>query len=70
MHGTLTTTGPTNLTAAVFCRDLPALYDFVTSLNDIPAAEVTVVGSAVKRAGRRAHHPAARRGRPDTSGES
>ncbi|MFI9810655.1 Lrp/AsnC family transcriptional regulator [Saccharothrix variisporea] len=53
VHGTLATTGPTNLSVAVFCRDLPALYDFVTSLNDIPAAEVTVVGSAVKRAGRR-----------------
>ncbi|GAA0239511.1 Lrp/AsnC family transcriptional regulator [Saccharothrix mutabilis subsp. mutabilis] len=54
VHGTLATTGPTNLTTAVFCRDLPALYGFVTSLNDIPSAEVTVVGSAVKRAGRRA----------------
>ncbi|MBW4719710.1 Lrp/AsnC family transcriptional regulator [Saccharothrix obliqua] len=53
VHGTLATTGPTNLTAAVFCRDLPALYEFVTGLHDIPSAEVTVVGSAVKRAGLR-----------------
>ncbi|MEU5690879.1 Lrp/AsnC family transcriptional regulator [Actinosynnema sp. NPDC020468] len=53
VHGVLATTGPTNLMAAVFCRDLPDLYDFVTSLHDVPAAEVTVVGGAVKRAGRR-----------------
>jgi len=51
VHGALATTGRTNLTAAVFCRDLPALYEFVTGLHDVPAAEVTVVGSAVKRAG-------------------
>ncbi|WP_245930976.1 Lrp/AsnC family transcriptional regulator [Actinokineospora auranticolor] len=55
VHGVLATTGPTNLMAAVFCRDLPALYDFVTRLDGVPAAEVTVVGGAVKRAGHR--HP-------------
>ncbi|MEJ2852799.1 MULTISPECIES: Lrp/AsnC family transcriptional regulator [unclassified Saccharothrix] len=53
VHGALATTGPTNLAVAVFCRDLPALYGFVTELHDVPSAEVTVVGSAVKRAGRR-----------------
>ncbi|MEC3981456.1 Lrp/AsnC family transcriptional regulator [Amycolatopsis sp. H20-H5] len=54
VHGCLATTGTTNLMAAVFCRDLPALYTFVTGLGafGIPSAEVTVVGRAVKRAGR------------------
>ncbi|GLZ40834.1 Lrp/AsnC family transcriptional regulator [Actinokineospora sp. NBRC 105648] len=56
VHGVLATTGATNLMAAVFCRDLPDLYRFVTGLTDVPAAEVTVVGSAVKRAGKR-HSP-------------
>ncbi|WP_203217728.1 hypothetical protein [Nocardia arthritidis] len=54
MHGTLATTGVTNLSVAVFCRDNAELYWFVTGLGayDIPAAEVTVVATAVKRAGR------------------
>ncbi|EOD63483.1 Lrp/AsnC family transcriptional regulator [Amycolatopsis vancoresmycina] len=51
VHGTLATTGVTNLMAAVWCRDLGGLYRFVTSL-DVPSAEVTVVAKAVKRAGR------------------
>jgi DNA-binding Lrp family transcriptional regulator len=51
VHGTLATTGVTNLMAAVWCRDLGGLYAFVTSL-DVPSAEVTVVARAVKRAGR------------------
>ncbi|GAA4551451.1 Lrp/AsnC family transcriptional regulator [Amycolatopsis samaneae] len=56
VHGTLATTGTSNLMAAVFCRNLPALYAFVTGLGafDVPSAEVTVVAQAVKRAGRRA----------------
>ncbi|WP_018680929.1 Lrp/AsnC family transcriptional regulator [Actinokineospora enzanensis] len=53
VHGVLATTGETNLMAAVFCRDLPALYEFVTGLHDVPAAEVTVVGGAVMRVGHR-----------------
>ncbi|MBM7773799.1 DNA-binding Lrp family transcriptional regulator [Actinokineospora baliensis] len=53
VHGVLATTGATNLMAAVFCRDLAQLYGFVTRLTDIPSAEVTVVGGAVKRAGHR-----------------
>ncbi|MGW5719624.1 Lrp/AsnC family transcriptional regulator [Amycolatopsis sp. NPDC003865] len=48
VHGTLATTGVTNLMAAVWCRDLAGLYGFVTSL-DVPSAEVTVVAKAVKR---------------------
>ncbi|WP_439384192.1 Lrp/AsnC family transcriptional regulator [Amycolatopsis lexingtonensis] len=48
VHGTLATTGVTNLMAAVWCRDLADLYSFVTSL-DVPSAEVTVVAEAVKR---------------------
>jgi hypothetical protein len=36
---------------AVWCRDLGALYAFVTGL-DMPSAEVTVVARAVKRGGR------------------
>ncbi|MGW4520618.1 Lrp/AsnC family transcriptional regulator [Amycolatopsis sp. NPDC004378] len=48
VHGTLATTGVTNLMAAVWCRDLGALYAFVTGL-DVPSAEVTVVAKAVKR---------------------
>jgi DNA-binding Lrp family transcriptional regulator len=55
VHGTLATTGVTNLTAAVWCRDLGDLYAFVTSL-DVPSAEVTVVVKAVKRGGRQASH--------------
>jgi DNA-binding Lrp family transcriptional regulator len=51
VHGTLATTGVTNLMAAVWCRDLGDLYAFVTGL-DVPSAEVTVVAKAVKRAGR------------------
>ncbi|MFT7869804.1 MULTISPECIES: Lrp/AsnC family transcriptional regulator [Amycolatopsis] len=51
VHGTLATTGVTNLMAAVWCRDLEDLYAFVTSL-DVPSAEVTVVAKAVKRAAR------------------
>ncbi|SEF29295.1 DNA-binding transcriptional regulator, Lrp family [Amycolatopsis pretoriensis] len=51
VHGTLATTGVTNLMAAVWCRDLAALYGFVTSL-DVPSAEVTVVAKAVKRGAR------------------
>ncbi|WP_370969224.1 Lrp/AsnC family transcriptional regulator [Amycolatopsis sp. cg9] len=51
VHGTLATTGVTNLMAAVWCRDLAALYAFVTGL-DVPSAEVTVVARAVKRGGR------------------
>ncbi|MFB9688402.1 Lrp/AsnC family transcriptional regulator [Amycolatopsis plumensis] len=55
VHGTLATTGVTNLMAAVWCRDLEDLYAFVTSL-DVPSAEVTVVGKAVKRAARPGSH--------------
>ncbi|WP_326944938.1 Lrp/AsnC family transcriptional regulator [Amycolatopsis sp. NBC_01307] len=51
VHGTLATTGVTNLMAAVWCRDLAGLYAFVTGL-DVPSAEVTVVARAVKRGGR------------------
>lgn len=51
VHGTLATTGVTNLMAAVWCRDLSDLYAFVTSLH-VPSAEVTVVAEAVKRAAR------------------
>ncbi|SER00159.1 Lrp/AsnC family transcriptional regulator [Actinokineospora terrae] len=53
VHGVLATTGVTNLMAAVFCRDLPELYRFVSALDDVPSAEVTVVSGAVKRAGHR-----------------
>ncbi|MDX3195711.1 Lrp/AsnC family transcriptional regulator [Streptomyces sp. MN03-5084-2B] len=55
VHGTLATTGVTNLMAAVWCRDLGDLYAFVTGL-DVPSAEVTVVAKAVKRAGRPGSH--------------
>ncbi|WP_026425218.1 Lrp/AsnC family transcriptional regulator [Actinokineospora inagensis] len=53
VHGVLATTGPTNLMAAVFCKDMPELYHFVTSLTDIPSAEVTLITTALKRAGHR-----------------
>lgn len=55
VHGTLATTGVTNLMAAVWCRDLGDLYAFVTGL-DVPSAEVTVVAKAVKRGGRPGSH--------------
>ncbi|MEV6873682.1 Lrp/AsnC family transcriptional regulator [Amycolatopsis sp. NPDC051128] len=51
VHGTVATTGVTNLMAAVWCHDLTDLYAFVTGL-DVPSAEVTVVARAVKRGGR------------------
>ncbi|MGW5742412.1 Lrp/AsnC family transcriptional regulator [Amycolatopsis sp. NPDC003861] len=51
VHGTLATTGVTNLMAAVWCRDLGDLYAFVTRL-EVPSAEVTVVAQAVKRGAR------------------
>ncbi|MEV6441170.1 Lrp/AsnC family transcriptional regulator [Amycolatopsis sp. NPDC051716] len=55
VHGTLATTGTTNLMVAVWCRDLSGLYGFVTGL-DVPSAEVTVVARPVKRARRPGSH--------------
>ncbi|MGY0236341.1 Lrp/AsnC family transcriptional regulator [Longispora urticae] len=60
VHGVLATTGVTNLLATVFTPDLPALYAFVTRVLGplgVPAAETTVVGRAVKRAGVRQSAP-------------
>ena len=54
VHGVAATTGATNLMATVFCTDLDALYRFLSGpLAQLPvtAAETTLVGRAVKRAG-------------------
>ncbi|WP_412543610.1 Lrp/AsnC family transcriptional regulator [Longispora sp. K20-0274] len=61
VHGVVATTGATNLLATLFTPDLPALYGFVTRVLGplgVPAAETTVVGRAVKRAGVRQSTPA------------
>ncbi|MET9490587.1 Lrp/AsnC family transcriptional regulator [Nocardia sp. NPDC006630] len=56
VHGVMATTGPTNLLATVFCRNLPGLYAFVTDTLgplDIATVDTSVVGRAVQRAGYR-----------------
>ncbi|MFF3067188.1 Lrp/AsnC family transcriptional regulator [Kitasatospora sp. NPDC057936] len=54
VHGVLATSGPTNLMAAVFCRDHAGLYRFVTDTLGplgVTRAETAIVARAVKRAG-------------------
>ncbi|MFD9906992.1 Lrp/AsnC family transcriptional regulator [Streptomyces sp. NPDC059063] len=56
VHGALATTGRTNLHVAVWLRDLPALYAFLTrdvGSLDVRAVETVLVGRAVKRPGTR-----------------
>lgn len=52
----LATSGPTNLMAAVFCPDHPALYRFQTEVLGplgVRRVETAVVARAVERAGTR-----------------
>ncbi|WP_018653956.1 Lrp/AsnC family transcriptional regulator [Actinomadura flavalba] len=54
VHGALATTGATNLHLAVWLPDLPDLYRFLTEdigRHGVPAADVLLVGRAVKRPG-------------------
>ncbi|MBH1937742.1 Lrp/AsnC family transcriptional regulator [Streptomyces sp. AV19] len=54
VHGALATTGHTNLHLAVWLRDLPGLYRFVTrdvGALGVTTAETVLVGRAVKRPG-------------------
>ncbi|MDI2132931.1 Lrp/AsnC family transcriptional regulator [Yinghuangia seranimata] len=54
VHGVYAGTGPTNLMATVFCRDLPELYTLVSgTLAALPvtAVETTLVSRTVKRTG-------------------
>jgi len=54
VHGAFATTGPANLYAAVWVRDLADLYRFITQdLGDlgVSAVETVIVGQAVQRPG-------------------
>jgi DNA-binding Lrp family transcriptional regulator len=54
VHGVFAGTGPTNMMATVFCRDLPELYELVSgTLAGLPitAVETTLVSRTVKRTG-------------------
>ncbi|URM89258.1 Lrp/AsnC ligand binding domain-containing protein [Streptomyces sp. MRC013] len=53
-HAVAATTGECNLIAAVYCRDLRALYDFTTDVLGplgVSGVETTVIARAVKPVG-------------------